>query len=44
LVNAETARTSGQTYTYSNAAIKEALGFEFMPVFETLQRVKGFVD
>jgi nucleoside-diphosphate-sugar epimerase len=40
LVNAETARTSGQTYTYSNAAIKEALGVEFMPVFETLQRTK----
>jgi dihydroflavonol-4-reductase len=39
LITKETAESSQQHWTYSNAKIKEELGFEFMPVKDSVERV-----
>jgi nucleoside-diphosphate-sugar epimerase len=41
LVTRETARTAVQQYEYSNDKIKQALGFEFIPIEETIQHFCG---
>jgi nucleoside-diphosphate-sugar epimerase len=42
LITKETARTAFQKFYYSNEKIKQALGFEFMPMKDSIKQCCEF--